>query len=112
MHSMYLWPTAGVPVLIRNNLSVTKRADQRWSQSNQSQNFDIGVCEVSRPRPRRVVPVWGRSAVGLGIGLGGPSPTGWLGLTLYSLSGTQGERLGSARAHLSVGQGDCLSATA
>lgn len=56
-------------------------------------------------------PYGGRSAVGLGIGLGGPSPTGWLWLALYSLSGTQGERLGSARAHLSGGQGDYLSAT-
>jgi len=75
--------------------------------------FDVGVCGVSRPRPRRVVPVWGCSAVDLGIGLGGSVFDGLAGdCRGLLLVATQGERLGSARARLSIGQGDCLSATA
>ncbi|QZI84589.1 hypothetical protein UTI89UKE3_055 [Escherichia phage vB_EcoP-UTI89UKE3] len=71
------------------------------------------MCEVSRPRPRRISPIWGRAAVGLGIGLGWSVFDGWpracRGLLLVA---AQGERLGSARARLSIGQGDCLSAIA
>ena len=85
------------------------------SQSNQSQKFDIGVCQLSRPRPAGGAP---------------PPHTGglaaWLrnwarlvrlrragqGLPCTRLVVHKGEGLGSARARLSIGQGDCLSATA
>ena len=40
------------------------------------------MCQLSRPRPRRVVPIWGRSAVGLGIGLGGSVSDGLAGAFL------------------------------
>ena len=47
-----------------------------------SGKFDMYMRQVSRPRPRRVVPVWGRSAVGLGIGLGGSVSDGLAGACL------------------------------
>ncbi|CAJ29459.1 gp48 protein [Escherichia phage K1E] len=51
-------------------LDMEKVEPQCCTRINQSKNFDIGVCQLSRPRPRRIFPIWGRAAVGLGIGLG------------------------------------------
>lgn len=83
------------------------------SQSNQSQNFDIGVCQLSRPRPAGGAPIRVGLPLGLGIGLGWSVFDGLgRGLPCTRLVVHKGEGLGGARARLSIGQGDCLSATA
>lgn len=96
---------------------------QSCTRNNQSQNFDIGVCQLSRPRPRRVAPIgWPeeirRRRAGLMYSLYQLSSTqgqavlvSWYSLVFAHVLArwNAGERLGRPREWLSGGQGDCLS---